>query len=202
MPSLVSSRPVISAQIRPAGENQHAVADLGELFGVGARANHSTCLAAAAARSAARFAGACRHRRPGSARRAATASGLRFIQRAMRTFWALPPDRERQFHVTDRSDELRSARPSSRASRTIAPRSQESAAEKAIDVRQEHVVDDGQTVDTAGVLPVARQQREIERHGATLATYPTAGSPARSPNAHERPERHGRAPKTRYGASS
>ena len=72
-------------------EYQHAVADLGQLLGVrtGADDRHAS---AAAARRAAKICRRVPTSTPCVGSSSSSSCGVRFIQRAIRTFWALPPE--------------------------------------------------------------------------------------------------------------
>ena len=161
MPSLVSSSPTISLADAPLGEDQHAVADLRRAARPRNWRRSPTCLLPPPCAGPQISAGGCRHRRLASARRAAAARATRFIQRAISTFCALPPDSADSFRPGSLGRTSKAAPSCPRLADHLAV-AHAAALEEAADVGQEHVVDDLQAVDAAGALPVGGQQRETE----------------------------------------
>ena len=82
-----------------------------------------------------------------------SSDGARFIQRAISTFCALPPERAESFSDGIVGTDLeRRAKNARRTHHFAVPHA--AAAEEAAHVGQKHVVDDGEAIDAAGTLPI------------------------------------------------
>ena len=106
--------------------------------------------------------------RPASARRVSRSRGFRFIQRAMRTFCALPPESDGELHSGGRWAAPRTRAPSGNASRSIARRSRRPRRKKRSTSGRKRLSTTGQAVDSA--------RRPAGRPGRSARPSPIARS--------------------------